>query len=492
MVMVGFLTARCFLSMTRSHIVPSTFVQVRYRRGLGPKVKARFGPDGERIVEETPVVRKITGRERENWGMDPGGNNEKSVKKERPRKTHPEALFGVGALPGAEFHRERNVKDIKNNYKGINDNIEDRFDIKSMESVNKSEEEDLNEEKFDKEKYPVPKYTKVNGWDKKNKHLKNIGKILTNKQKRTESDFHVLEGVRIIRDAIQQGYFPSIIVFSRVKLLWELELPPELPKECSLFHIPYSSIKLWTDMTTSPGIMAALPKAELQVSAKYPLPITIICDKIRGPDNLGSVMRVAAAVGARKVICLGCTDVWSSKAVRAGAGAHFHVPVEQGVGWAGVRDLLEDPWSQVLLAELPSEERKEEEVVTLSVEETQRRVDALENRLVEEGSHEEDIVDVMEMFKELPLPSLEYSQFQLQPGFKEVVVVIGGETEGVSGEAYRFCHKLGGSKIHLPLRNHVNSLNVVSATSVILFKIQQVLLDRERSEKNNRSIENIL
>ena len=30
--------------------------------------------------------------------------------------------------------------------------------------------------------------------------------------------------------------------------------------------------------------------------------------------------------------------------------------------------------------------------------------------------------------------------------------MIGGETEGVSGEAYRLCHQMGGSRIQIPLR----------------------------------------
>ena len=87
--------------------------------------------------------------------------------------------------------------------------------------------------------------------------------------------------------------------------------------------------------------------------------------------------------------------------------------------------------------------------------------------------------EVMEEYKRLAPPSSDYSGFRLGAGYKEVVVVVGGETEGVSGEAYRLCHHLGGSRLHIPLRNNVNSLNVISATSVIMFKIQQALLEME-------------
>ena len=51
--------------------------------------------------------------------------------------------------------------------------------------------------------------------------------------------------------------------------------------------------------------MAAFDKEEVKsvaaVSAEA-LPLTIICDNVRTPDNMGGILRVAVAVGAQKVI----------------------------------------------------------------------------------------------------------------------------------------------------------------------------------------------
>jgi tRNA G18 (ribose-2'-O)-methylase SpoU len=341
-------------------------------------------------------------------------------------------------------------------------------------------------EKEDKKQYSVPHYTKINGWDQANAEVKQLGKLLTNRKERGGSEVQVLEGVRLIRDAIKLGFTPSVIVFSRVKLLWQLGLPTALPG-CRLYHLPYSSIRLWTDLSTSPGVMAALPKDQLEgVTARSPLPLTLLCDGVRHPDNLGSLVRLGAAVGARRVLCIGCTDAWGSKAVRAGAGAHLLVPVVQGVTWQEVRGLLDDPWAQVVITDLPreaeeTEEPEEEQVVQLTEAETARRVAALEARLVEEGEGEEPGAALLEEFRQLPVPSSDYTRFQLEAGRREVVVVVGGETEGVSGAAYRLCHQLGGSRLHVPLRNSVNSLNVASAASVLLFRVQEALLEQEAS-----------
>ena len=64
------------------------------------------------------------------------------------------------------------------------------------------------------------------------------------------------------------------------------------------------------------GIMAAFSREEVErkAVARSCLPLTLICDNIRTPDNLGSVIRVAAAAGARHVITTrGCCSAWSNK-----------------------------------------------------------------------------------------------------------------------------------------------------------------------------------
>jgi len=332
---------------------------------------------------------------------------------------------------------------------------------------------------YQMDNYDIPRYTKINGWDKENSNLKTLGKILSSKRDRLNSDSLVLEGTRIIKDAISHGCSPSVVVFSREKLIWELGLPKDT--EAKLYHIPYNNIKLWTDMTTSPGIMAAFSKEEITEKVKSCqtpcLPLTLVCDNIRQPDNLGAVLRVAAAAGAHRVVLTpGCVDAWAPKVVRAGAGAHFLIPIVEGVGW----DTFSNRWPLVVLADLLHEEQ--EEVDSSYVD---RKLEEMEAVCREEG----DVLSYQNQdqcmeYRKLPLRTKLYSEFELEPGYEEVVLVVGGETEGVSNAAYMFCHHHNGMKLHIPLWNQVNSLNVISAATLVLFKVQEALARRQGDKQD--------
>eukprot|EP00088_Acartia_fossae_P005367 TRINITY_DN1235_c0_g1_i6.p1 TRINITY_DN1235_c0_g1~~TRINITY_DN1235_c0_g1_i6.p1 ORF type:complete len:490 (+),score=103.81 TRINITY_DN1235_c0_g1_i6:50-1519(+) len=392
-----------------------------------------------------------------------------------------------------DFAEEKKSKKAKQSLKKLQE-----FTNKEFEE--QDEEHELLEQTQQQRGFHIPRYTKINGWDKRNKHLKELGKALSHN--RPDSDCFVLEGTRLINDALASGLKPSTFIFSRVKLLKDVPTQ-DIDGSCEFYHVPYNNIKMWSDLKTPTGLMAAFNKSQIAeiIDSKDRLPLTLICDNMRTPDNLGACLRVGAAVGATKVILTnGCVSPWNRKVLRGGAGAHFKIPIEQRVSWKKMKEILPE-YPQLVLCDLASE-NEDKEMAQISDQERLERLDELESLEREEGSAPEEenedekhdnmennpeevdttsthvSAEILAKYRSIPIASQPYHDFSLNPGIKEVVVVVGGETEGVSNAAYRFCHKLNGSRLHIPLRNSMNSLNVVSASSVVMFTIQQHLLKK--------------
>ena len=63
--------------------------------------------------------------------------------------------------------------------------------------------------------------------------------------------------------------------------------------------------------------------------------LVAICEEVRDPGNLGTIIRAADAAGADAVVLTGRTvDLYNPKVVRASTGSLFHLPVAVGVDLA--------------------------------------------------------------------------------------------------------------------------------------------------------------
>lgn len=92
-----------------------------------------------------------------------------------------------------------------------------------------------------------------------------------------------------------------------------------------------------SDTETPQGILAVMPIPNLHCRAE--VPFTLIPDSVRDPGNLGTILRTAWATNVSQVLLPpGTVDYLNPKVVRAGMGAHLHVPMRQ-VSWDVIRDV---------------------------------------------------------------------------------------------------------------------------------------------------------
>jgi tRNA G18 (ribose-2'-O)-methylase SpoU len=95
-----------------------------------------------------------------------------------------------------------------------------------------------------------PKFDKI---EDLNASHKKMMLTIKSRKNRDKSGRILVEGKRLILDAIQSGEIPETVFFSRLDDLKDMS---SLPKEgVNIFKVPYNMISLWSDVSTCPGVM---------------------------------------------------------------------------------------------------------------------------------------------------------------------------------------------------------------------------------------------
>jgi TrmH family RNA methyltransferase len=104
-----------------------------------------------------------------------------------------------------------------------------------------------------------------------------------------------------------------------------------------VFTAPAAAVANVSDTVTPQGIVAIcrsvdIPLAEALAGSPK---LVVLCDRIRDPGNLGTVIRCADAFGADAVlVSQDSVDLYNTKAVRASTGSVFHLPLVTDVDLA--------------------------------------------------------------------------------------------------------------------------------------------------------------
>ncbi|HEY5822241.1 MAG TPA: RNA methyltransferase [Propionibacteriaceae bacterium] len=109
-----------------------------------------------------------------------------------------------------------------------------------------------------------------------------------------------------------------------------------------------------SDTVTPQGLIAVCAMVDVPVGkALEGVPrLVVLCDQIRDPGNLGTVIRCADAFGADAVlISSDSVDLYNSKTVRASTGSLFHLPVATEVDLATAAALAREAGMQVFGAD---------------------------------------------------------------------------------------------------------------------------------------------
>jgi len=243
-----------------------------------------------------------------------------------------------------------------------------------------------------------------------NSKIKLVRALLGRAKERRESSAFVIEGVRLVEEAINSNWGFQFALYDeslneKGKSLVEGLKSGGVDAEM----ISDSLMNSLSETETPQGILAVIELTQLPIT-NHPNFI-LMPDQIRDPGNLGTLLRTAAAAGVQAVLLPPeTTDAFAPKILRSGMGAHFRLPIH-AMTWDKIREQVKD--LQVYLADMDGK----------------------------------------------PCWEIDLRQ--------PLALIIGGEAEGASDEA----RKLATQKISIPMAENVESLNAGVAGSVLMFEV---------------------
>lgn len=169
---------------------------------------------------------------------------------------------------------------------------------------------------------------------KENEFIKHIKK-LKDKKYRDISNEYLIEGIKILEEAIKEkANIKQIIICDDCEKT--SNIPKELMYEIAKQECVYVTSKLFntlTEVSNPQGILAIVEKNNVQEklnigSIDFNQDIILALDDIQDPGNLGTILRTVDSIGINQIlVSKGTADAYNPKVVRSTMGAIFRVKI---------------------------------------------------------------------------------------------------------------------------------------------------------------------
>ena len=257
---------------------------------------------------------------------------------------------------------------------------------------------------------------------KDNELIKHIRK-LKDKKYRDESNEYVVEGVKLVEEAVKENAkIKQIIVCEDTTRTYEI--PTHIMLEIARYECISVSNKIFniiTQVTNPQGIMAIIEKNAQDAQIDYSQDIIVVLDDVQDPGNVGTILRTVDSIGLNQsIVSKGTADAFNSKVVRSTMGAIFRIKIIE--------------------------------------------VENLAQAIKEMRKHH---------FK-LMVTSLQTKNSIYDIDFNKKIIVIGNEANGVSKEI----QDMADEKAKIPMLGRTESLNASVAAGVVMYEYVRQKLNK--------------
>ena len=249
---------------------------------------------------------------------------------------------------------------------------------------------------------------------KDNELIKHIKK-LKDKKERDISNEYMIEGIKLVKEAIQEkANIKQIILCDDCEKTENIS--KELMYEIAKYDCIYVTTKVFkylSEVQEPQGILAVVEKNNIDKEIDYTQDIIVALDDVQDPGNLGTILRTVDSIGVTQIlVSKGTADSYNPKVVRSTMGAIFRIKIIE----------CED------LAQTLKEIRKHKFKIVVSSLQT-----------------ENSVYDI---------------------DYNKKVIIIGNEANGVEAHI----QEMADEKIKIPMLGKTESLNASVATGIILYE----------------------
>jgi TrmH family RNA methyltransferase len=157
---------------------------------------------------------------------------------------------------------------------------------------------------------------------KDNKIIK-LAKKLHNKKERKENNLFIIEGEKLIKEAIQANIKIDYLLYKEGR-----EPDFNCSPKTQLYEIPQHFMEFISTTDSAPPFLAIAETISWPILTPDKSTLILILDGLQDPGNFGTIIRSSEATGVDCIVAAkGTVDLFNPKVVRASMGSVFRQPV---------------------------------------------------------------------------------------------------------------------------------------------------------------------
>lgn len=167
---------------------------------------------------------------------------------------------------------------------------------------------------------------------RENALVKRLHAMAASTSQQRRADFVLAEGIHLATAFLDTGGVPHQCVISESALDdGEAQAVLRRIDGQHVTMLPDALFKQVSTVVSGVGLLLLLDRASPSMPASIRTDCVVL-DGLQDAGNVGSILRSAAAAGVRDVFCVsGTAYAWSSKVLRSGMGAHWHLSIYEHV-----------------------------------------------------------------------------------------------------------------------------------------------------------------